>query len=301
MSKTIIGGCAGTQYGCCADGTTSKNSDGSNCPTPTPTPTPTPVPTPTSVPTPTPAAKREYDQILSGDVKIKKLYNSNKEYKIKFSKKNISKVLVYQTWSSTSTALNSGREVKVMKAKYWVKVAFPKVENGSVPPDCNAIALYAPVTCQNGKKYGNSSLAGCAGQTNCTPYVPFTPTCVMELRDDEGKSKKHVFVINNAKVNKLGHVVFHVSSKDVDPNNTNKVIKKLKKIPTGKFHNARFDIDATPNSASPCNSGINSCYDKFKKSKFCNQSSLNEQCVCLKKNNGEYPESCDSCLDSYCE
>jgi hypothetical protein len=133
-------------------------------------------------------------------------------------------------------------EVKGIKATKWVNAAFPKVENGSVPPDCNAIALYAPVICQNGKKYGNSSLAGCAGQTNCTPYVPFTPTCVMELRDDEGKSKKHVFVIDNAKV-KDGRVVFHVSSKDVDPNNTNKQIKKLKKIPTGEFHNARFDID----------------------------------------------------------
>jgi len=28
----IVGGCAGTRYGCCEDGTTSSNSDGSNCP-----------------------------------------------------------------------------------------------------------------------------------------------------------------------------------------------------------------------------------------------------------------------------
>jgi hypothetical protein len=57
-------------------------------------------------------------------------------------------------------------------------------------------------------------------------------------------NKRHVFVINNAKVNKLGQVVFYVSSKNIDPNNTNKVIKKLKKIPQGPFHNARFDIDS---------------------------------------------------------
>ena len=47
-----------------------------------------------SVPTP-PAPKgrgREFDQVLRGDVKIKKIPNSNKEYKITFSKKNISKV-----------------------------------------------------------------------------------------------------------------------------------------------------------------------------------------------------------------
>ena len=27
----LIGGCAGTRYGCCPDGVTSKNSDASNC------------------------------------------------------------------------------------------------------------------------------------------------------------------------------------------------------------------------------------------------------------------------------
>jgi len=58
--------------------------------------------------TPTPAPQREYDQILSGDVTITKVSNG---YKIKFSKKNHSKVLLYQIWSSTSAALNSGRKV----------------------------------------------------------------------------------------------------------------------------------------------------------------------------------------------
>jgi len=28
----LIGGCSGTRYGCCTDGVTSKNEDGSNCP-----------------------------------------------------------------------------------------------------------------------------------------------------------------------------------------------------------------------------------------------------------------------------
>ena len=159
----------------------------------------------TPTPTPVPAPKREFDQILSGDVTISKVSNG---YKIKFSKKNISKVLIYQTWSSTSAALNSDRKVMELKAKDWVKAAFPKSPSA----------------------------------------VPFTPTTVMELHDDQddecdkGKDNKHVFVINNAKV-KNGHIVFYVSSKDIDPNNTNKQIKKLKKIPVGEFHNARFDID----------------------------------------------------------
>ncbi len=190
-----------------------------------------------STPTPTPPVKpkREYDQVLRGDVKIKKLNNSNKEYEIKFSKKNLSKVLMYQTWSSTSAALNGNREVKEVKAKNWVKTAFPK----------------------------------------SLPAVPFTPTCVMELDDGEcpihhhHKGKhcdhsecRHVFVINDAKVKDDGQVVFRVSSKDIDPNNTNKVIKKLKKIPTGEFHNARFDIDCdTYNCVDFCKtqSDYNSC------------------------------------------
>ena len=157
----------------------------------------------TPVPTLAPAPKREYDQILFGDVTIRKIKNSDDEYLIKFSKKNISKVLMYQTWSSTSAALNNSRKVIEIKAKDWVKAVFPKT----------------PVA------------------------VPFTPTTVMELHDVEGKDKKHVFVINNAKVKKNGKVIFRVSSKYIDPNNKNKTIKKLKKIHTGKFHNARFDID----------------------------------------------------------
>jgi len=160
------------------------------------------------IPTPTPAApiapKREFDQILSGDVTIKKLCNSDDEYKITFSKKkkDINKMLIYQVWSDSNTPegkkLNENREVYEMNAKDWVKMAFPK------PP----------------------------------PVVPFTPTTVMEHGN-----KKYVFVINDAKVNTNGHVVFYVSSKYIDPNSTNKVIKNLKKIPQGKFHNARFDID----------------------------------------------------------
>lgn len=173
-------------------------------------PDPISTPTPTPAPAPAPAApiapKREFDQILSGDVKIKKLCNSDDEYKITFSKnkKHISKMLIYQVWSDSNTPegkkLNENREVYEMNAKDWVKMAFPK------PP----------------------------------PAVPSAPTTVMEHGN-----KKYVFVINDAKVNANGHVVFYVSSKYIDPNSTNKVIKNLKKIPQGKFHNARFDIDDT--------------------------------------------------------
>lgn len=60
------------------------------------------------VPNPAPAPKREFDQILSGDVKIRKVCNSDDEYKITFSKnkKHISKMLIYQVWSDSNTPEN---------------------------------------------------------------------------------------------------------------------------------------------------------------------------------------------------
>lgn len=81
----------------------------------------------------------------------------------------------------------------------------------------------------------------------------------MELRNDECKDKqnrcRHIFVINDAKI-KNGKVVLYVSSKDIDiefdSKNTNSRIKKLKKIPTGPFHHARFDIDANSDANSVC-------------------------------------------------
>ncbi len=232
----MVVGCGSTQYGCCPDGTTIKNKDGSNCAIPA-------------------LPDREYDQILSGDVKIKKVSSDDYTHKITFSKKNISKVLMYQVWSDTSAKLNNDRIVKEVKATTWVKGAFRKVEAGTIPSGCNAIQLYAPVICENGKKYNNSSLAGCAGQTNCAPFsdILFTPTAVMELDDGEcphhHKEHKqdecrHVFVIKRGLVNKSGQVIFYVSSEDIVlPSNPNKEVKRLKTIPTGSFCRARFDID----------------------------------------------------------
>lgn len=205
---------------------------------------------------------REYDQILSGDVKIKKVSSDDYTHKITFSKKNISKVLIYQVWSDSSVELNNNRIVKEVKATTWVKRAFRKVEDGSLDnlsPACDVVKLvYDPVICSNGKKYPNLTTAGCAGQTNCNPFsdVPFTPTTVMELDDGQcpyhHKAKncnnhdecRHVFVIKRALVNKSGQVIFYVSSEDiVVPSDPNKELKRLKTIPTGSFRRARFDID----------------------------------------------------------
>ena len=220
-----------------------------------------------------PRPVREYDQILSGDVKIKKVSSDDYTHKITFSKKNISKVLMYQVWSDTSVELNNDRIVKEVKATSWVKSAFRKVEDGSLDnlsSDCDVVKVaYDPVICSNGKKYLNSVIAGCAGQQNCKPFsdVPFTPTTVMELDDGEcphhHKASKHaecrhVFVIKRALVNKCGQVVFYVSSEDIVlPSNPNQEVKRLKTIPTGSFCRARFDIDPMICRGSDCyESGI---------------------------------------------
>ena len=39
------------------------------------------------------------------------------------------------------------------------------------PSECVCIALYDPVTCEDGKEYSNSCFAGCVGQTQCRPLV----------------------------------------------------------------------------------------------------------------------------------
>ena len=238
----MTGGCRSTRYGCCPDGKTAKvDQAGSNCAAPV----------------------REYDQILSGDVKIKKVKSDDYTHKITFSKKNISKVLMYQVWSDTSVDLNNDRIVKEVKATTWVKSAFRKVEDGSLDNlsrDCDVVKVaYDPVICSNGKKYPNAVIAGCAGQKNCAPFsdVPFTPTAVMELDDGEypyhHKAKncskhaecRHVFVIKRGLVNSSGQVVFYVSSEEIVlPTNPNQEVKRLKTIPTGSFCRARFDVDS---------------------------------------------------------
>jgi hypothetical protein len=60
---------------------------------------------------------REYDQILSGDIKIKKVKSDEYTHKIIFSKKNISKVLMYQVWSDTSTSVNLNKDRIVKEVK----------------------------------------------------------------------------------------------------------------------------------------------------------------------------------------
>jgi hypothetical protein len=100
-NETIIGGCAGTEFGCCPDGSTSKvDQQGSNCPK-------RPV--------------QKYDQVVKGDISIKQ--KGKNKYKIVFNQ--ISDFLVYQVWSDKTPNSNNHRNVYNLKASDWVRVAFP--------------------------------------------------------------------------------------------------------------------------------------------------------------------------------
>jgi hypothetical protein len=60
--------------------------------------------------------RRSFDQIVKGDVSIKKL--SEHRYRITFSK--IGKFLLYQVWDKDSKNLNKKRKINYVSAKTWV-------------------------------------------------------------------------------------------------------------------------------------------------------------------------------------
>ena len=69
------------------------------------------------------SSNREYDQVLTGDVKIKKKSHGDSDHIITFSKQKISTVFIYQVLSKSNT-LNQNREFKELKATEWVKGLF---------------------------------------------------------------------------------------------------------------------------------------------------------------------------------
>ena len=141
----------------------------------------------------------EFDQIVKGNVEIKKLKSKHK-YRITFSK--IGKFLVYQVWNKDSKKLNDERLVLYVKAKDWV----------------------------NEVKELNANLKDEGEEL-------FTPTTIMETED----GKVYAFVIHKAGFDSNDRIYFTVSTKEIKVQNKN---SNLVKLPSGKFKNMRFDIDA---------------------------------------------------------
>ena len=121
--------------------------------------------------------------------------------KYKITFSEISKFLLYQVWSDSSQPLNDNRTVYYQKAKKWVQLF-------------NSL---------------NESL-------KASNKLLFNPTTVMEVGN-----KKYLFVLDKAKLNGKGHVVFKVSTEGIKLSE-----KKMLKLPCGHHDGARFDIDATP-------------------------------------------------------
>ena len=145
-----------------------------------------------------------FDQIVKGNVSIKKL-KKKYMYRITFSK--IGEFLVYQVWDKNNTNnQNSKRSVFNVSAKNWI--------NDFIQQNKNL------------KKEGKEL---------------FTPTTIIETVDE----KQYACVIHKAYFNSHDCVVFTISTKEIQLSNN--CSKKLIKIPSGKFINMRFDIDAPQN------------------------------------------------------
>ena len=113
-----------------------------------------------------------YDQILSGDVTIKKSRRIKEyQYKITFSKKEMGAVLEYQVFKTTTN--NDSRKVRYRKATSWVKKNFKQSNNNN---------------------------------NNNT----FKPTVVMELLHIKKRDCRYIFVMTDAKI-KHDKVVFYAS------------------------------------------------------------------------------------------
>ena len=76
----------------------------------------------------------------------------------------------------------------------------------------------------------------------------FKPTTVMEIG-----SNKYLFVLDKAKLNRKGQVIFKVSTKEINSSD-----KKMLKLPRGHHDGVRFDIDENANATDICSMVKNS-------------------------------------------
>ena len=189
---------------------------------------------------------RSYDQVVKGDVKIVEIKN-NSEYSHRITFHKIGKFLLYQIWDPKGTVKlthlpshpsNLKRPTKFNEAKKYAE------DN----PDKVAIVDYQinedrDVVLKTGKEW----------VLFFNKIPDFTPTTVMEIG-----YKKYIFVIKKAEINKNDKVVFYISMKEIQLDKKLNKMKKLKKIPTGKYKNVRFDVDCD-GSGQGNSSGSDSC------------------------------------------
>jgi hypothetical protein len=147
-----------------------------------------PVITNPTITNPPPSNSPDFDQIVKGNISIKKSCKSKDRYIITFSK--IGKFLMYQVWDKDNVNnINNKRKVYYVPPKEWI----------------------------NQFNEMNESLKKIKKPL-------FTPTTIMETEDDGN----YAFVIHKAYINSSGHVVFIVSTKEISlKNNTSKKLTQI--------------------------------------------------------------------------
>ena len=126
---------------------------------------------------------RSFDQIVKGNVSIKKL--GSHRYRITFSK--IGKFLMYQVWDKDSVNLNKKRKVGYVSAKKWVKV-FKKYNEKL---EDNRKPLYAPTTIMETEDDGVYAFVIHTAYRNSHGQVVFTVS-TKEISLQNNTSKKLV-------------------------------------------------------------------------------------------------------------
>lgn len=183
--------------------------------------------------------RREYDQLVRGDIKIKQIKNNSEyDHKITFYKNG--KFLKYQVFNDKK----SEEHVYIPDHKgrsYASAVAYSNDPSNSD----KVFKSQIPVTINNDRDvYYVKTNDWVLMFNNINKKKIYTPTTVMEIG-----CKRYIFVLKKCKINKKEKLVFYISTKEIK---LDKKLKHLTKIPNGKYKNVRFDIDSTQEAIGYC-------------------------------------------------
>jgi len=164
-----------------------------------------------SIPDPIPEFKPsasipEFDQIVKGNVSIKKSKSSEDRYTITFSK--IGKFLMYQVWDKDSVDLNKKRSVFYLSAMEWV-TAF-KANNEVL--DKNKKPLFTPTTVIEMEDDSVYAFVIHTADINSSGHVVFTVS-TKEISLQNNTSKK----LTQLPRGKCNNVRFDIDYMDYDP------------------------------------------------------------------------------------
>lgn len=142
---------------------------------------------------------RSFDQIVKGDISIKKL--SEHRYRITFSK--IGKFLMYQVWDKDSKDLNKNRVVGYLSAKKWV-TAYKKINENL---DKHRKPLFTPTTIMETEDDYVYAFVIHKAYLNSHDQVVFTVS-TKEISIGNGTSKK----LTQLPIEKCNNVRFDIDS-----------------------------------------------------------------------------------------